>query len=272
MTDEQRDDFDDPILKAALKRACGDERAPADLRRRIAAALANDSASAPRQPAIGPRPIRPWRRPVYYAAAALLLIALGVSLYQLTRKEGGEGPIPVNRVVADEVLVAMVRTHDRCVAEGDSHHLAGLPRDDFEAIGRSLAERVRHDVLSVNLADEGWRFRGAAVCPVGERRAAHLVYARGSQTLSIFSVLVEPRPDQTDSTCKTSVAAHPLAAMRIGKTVHALVCHGPANLMSPEECERLLNGHQDRIASPGLSRADAELLYAVQTGSARRGE
>src|SRR5262245_42533676 len=94
--------FDDPELKAMLKRALGSEVAPAGLRQRITKAI---EARERQQQAVRLR----WQKPVFrIAAAAVLLLGLGLAYTLIFSKE---------RAAPQWFAAAMVKTHDESPAD-----------------------------------------------------------------------------------------------------------------------------------------------------------
>ena len=85
MLENDRNQFDDPILKSAVRRAWGAERAPDGLRTRVAGMLA-ESAATEEVSAEDPVPMRlvnrdfGWRLPAWFGYAAAALVILTVSL------------------------------------------------------------------------------------------------------------------------------------------------------------------------------------------------
>ena len=74
MSDPSPSFFDDPVLKAALRRTVGQERAPASLRTRMQTLLATEAAKPRAQTRT-----RNWRNnPLVGLAAAAMLISLGL--------------------------------------------------------------------------------------------------------------------------------------------------------------------------------------------------
>jgi hypothetical protein len=211
MRDEELNQFDDPELKAALKRALGAEKAPELLRARIAKLLAepratdNEQAEAVKFVAgrvasedTGSKPVRiGWVGPAWgLAVAAMLVVSIGLltlHLQTLGRKSTEMPALPV--AFAD----ALVTRHDICCALPDHHILNGVPDDDFRLMTQKLRERLGFPALAV-AAGDGWQFKGAsASCRVGDVRSAHLVFKKNDESLSIFSIAVaaESWPDGT---------------------------------------------------------------------------
>ena len=181
MTDPSPSSFDDPVLKAALKRTVGTERAPAQLRTRIETLL----------PAKAARPVpqtretraRNWRNHplVGLAAAAMLIIGIGLIWYQLS-PPNDDNPYALPIAMAAD----MVDAHDRMLGQATVHSL-DVPRDDLGRIQKTLKEKLGHPVLVASLGKD-WEVAGARVAKVGATDASQVVLRKGNETVSIFSV------------------------------------------------------------------------------------
>jgi hypothetical protein len=166
---------DDPQLRAALKHALGAQTAPAELRQRIAKALDSESGSATAVP--GRKAFRlTVSRAILYGIAAVLLVAVGVKMWP-----SAEEPAP------DWFAAAMATTHDRCAALPDHHLIPEVKDDNLSDLRKVLSEKLGHSVL-IAMLDDGWKFGGAGICNIGRFPASHLIFTRGEDTISIFSV------------------------------------------------------------------------------------
>ena len=117
-----------------------------------------------------------------WATAAMVL--LGFSLAVWFAQPGSAIP---GRPLPRAVAVALVKRHDDCCRLAD-HHLA--PPDssvDLSLTAHWLARRVKAPVLAVMLGD-GWTYCGAGPCRVAGVPSGHLIYRRGEQQLSLFSL------------------------------------------------------------------------------------
>ncbi|WP_428938217.1 hypothetical protein [Fontivita pretiosa] len=177
--------FDDPALKAALRRALGGETAPPQLRERIAQALRAERAAGQTQPT--GQNLRRWRTPLYgLAAAAALLLGLGLvySFFWNT-----------DRSVPPYFATAMVEASRRSLGEdrarnaehGIADPLAAIPATDLAAARAKLLAELRHPVLVIDPGD-GWTFQGASLSEVGGTRAARFVFTRGDATICVYSL------------------------------------------------------------------------------------
>jgi hypothetical protein len=212
MAEADYEKFDDPGLKAAICRAWGRERAPVRLRQRL---IASGSASSGAQaaPHIGMQ--RHFRRPVMgLAAAAMLLIALGISLRfwhnPNDTRTTSASVLPAS--LADE----LVARHDGCCAAKD-HHLPGVSTDNFILIGQQLRQKLGFPILAARLPGS-WNFHGASVCPVGSTSSGHLLFENakkqgGTEFVSIFSLPHAFVDDHCPSgECAQIDDKHPMAA------------------------------------------------------------
>ncbi len=174
--------FDDPVLKAALKRAVGAESAPPSLRQRVERSLAAEAARPTTSPAQQAQQAR-WRRHPLVGVAAAAVLILGVSLifnHFWSGEQTGDYRLPA--LLASN----MVSTHDDALGQAELHQL-DVPRDDLNKIRDTLKDKLGHPVLVASLGPE-WKLEGARVAKIGETDAAQLVYTKGADKVSVFSV------------------------------------------------------------------------------------
>src|SRR5687768_13490153 len=153
MSSDSPSPFDDPVLKAAVKRAVGMERAPESLRARVEAALAAETAATMRRAAHRPSG---WRSNplVGLAAAAMLIIGVGLIYTNVWCTDDGRLTELPERMALD-----MAAAHDRALASANPHEIEA-PKDDLNAIRKSLKDKLGHPVLVASLGNE-WEFQGA---------------------------------------------------------------------------------------------------------------
>jgi hypothetical protein len=181
--------FNDPSLKAVLRRALAGEVAPASLRSRVEALFEDDSNLPSKgKRSHGRRSI--WRHPLIgLAAAAVILVSLGTGAW-IWRAERSSAQLAASPALPEFYAQDLVVRHDACCALPDHHFLKGVPDDDFRLMTQKLREKLGFPALAAAVGD-GWKFDGAAAaCKVGPAISAHLVFKQGSQSLSIFSVAV----------------------------------------------------------------------------------
>lgn len=234
---------DDPALRSALKRALGDETAPESLRRRITQ-LTMDQAgwSQPRtQSARSIWLAGFWRRPIMRLAAAVFVLGLvGVyAVWQFTPKALADKPGP-------DVLAALVKTHDACCA-AKSHSFEGMKAKDIRESCRLLAEKLHDPVLSADLRQDGWVFKGAYICNVGDQKSAHMIFEKDGRQMSVFSVSAPRCAKKSTCSFKQEVADHLVAGFVKNGRAYCLVGYSPKHNMKLEEVASLLEKHQDEL-------------------------
>ena len=203
-------EFDDPVLKAAVMRAWQNESAPPQLRARIERAIATEAAKT------ATRAKMQWRNSplVGIAAAAMILIsaALLFNFYQSSEPA-------MARTLPNDIATEMTDAHDAAMARSSHHHLAGVPQNDLEKIRQSLREKLGHPVLVASLGSD-WKFEGV------------LVFTRGSETVSLISVSIAGRAyapeDGTDY--NQTFNGHPMAGVTYGEAVHCVIGSTNSNL------------------------------------------
>ena len=241
------DQFEAPELKMAVKRLYAAERAPAGLGQRVESILRTEQAA--------PRPMRIYRAVLWQQAAAALIL---VGLTGLIVRANYERKHPVG----NQTLLAMVRTHDYCCRNGNRHQWANIPQNDFVLMGQTMASTIKEPVLAADIGD-GWSFVGAAMCPVDGKTSAHLVYSRGGQFLSIFSIPASSCQKVRDGGFGSEeINNHMIAGFAHTGGVYCMVGSCPQKNLQLDEIQQLLKKHQgDLIAPrPQSSFAMVELL------------
>ncbi len=254
--------FDDPVLKQAVRRAWGDEKAPAGLAARCRAAMAEEL-SGPlhlNQPDTGLN-TRMWghaRSWGGWAMAALVLLTVGLGYLYFAGP-----PSRSNAVLAGGIPVSLIEdviaTHDHCSSRYlANHHNVGCPKTDYPQIKQTLEQRLGHRVLVTPVA--GWEFRGAADCATAgsHKQCAHLLFERPDrkQTLSVFSMPYEGectlRPAEVFA---EQIERHPVAGFVEGQEIYCLVGYAPDGSLTVAEVKTVTetyrqNLHAIRIVYP----------------------
>ncbi len=227
-------DFDEPAVMRAVQRAWGAEQAPQRLRGRISRLMATASSiDAATATATSASAAEQWRSRAYgLAAAAVIVLSVGllVLYYQgmfnrITGSGGTAYPIvlPSKTEVPLTLARSMLATHTACGKLHDHHTVKDLDGDTYAALTVKLTADLGFPTLVRSIGPE-WKFKGASTCDVGGLRGAHLMFARGDQTISIFSL---------PSSCMTGVAPgaqyegtvddHPVAGFARPGTVYAVI-------------------------------------------------
>jgi hypothetical protein len=271
-TDANLSSFDDPGLKAAVRRAWGHERATEALRARVfALAAANrplDSSAPTGAPAVITT-IRPsvWQHPwLRYglAAAAMVLIGFGVA-YRLDDtpfgrdRFGGIGGTEVTftSTVPPPIAQGLLDSHDRCSKYPDHNAYPDVPGDNFPAMRRRLQEHLGFPVLAGNVEEalgrSGWRFKGAAVCKVGDVNAAHLVFVRDGQAISVFSLPPSScrHAGRTPHECEDPNPDHPTAVFVWSDGVHCVVGSSTDRSLSLDQVRAVLEHLRRSLGANG---------------------
>ena len=256
--------FDEPGLKAAVRRAWGNESAPASLRQRIEGLAAQERADVIRVDRSA------WRRRARVAlmsAAAVLLVGVGIYLRQMNEQKpstlvasAATQPLPA------ELGTQLVSRHDFCTtAAPENHHFfVAAPKSNFKAISQKMGEQLNHSVAAASIGKE-WDFRGASICLVGSARSAHLIYASGDAFVSVFSL---------PSTCigescrnyptELAMDGHPMAGFVQDGAFYCVVASTAGKtLVSLEEVRTLRDHLRESVVARGK---DGELLHVIATG------
>ena len=250
MAETEPNSFEDPGLKAAIRRAWGEERCPDALRARVRESMAADGP--------GPVPISRsrWspRRPLAGLAwAAIVLIAVALVL-KFSRSTGHHdvavGPLPAS------LSSELVERHDKCCAAPD-HHMPGLSRDNFAEIQKELHQKLGFPILSADPTG-GWQFHGGSICRVGDTPSGHLVFQRGKEFVSLFSL-----PHQfvagvmNSGDCLQIASEHPMAGFVTPNGFYCIVGSSSDGSLTLEQVRSMrddLRGDVARAASPPALR------------------
>jgi hypothetical protein len=247
-------EFVDPALKSAVKRTCCGERCPAALRTRIENLLHEESTHRSRN-------WKPWLiGPL--AAAALILLAIGVwtRLYQAS-------PPPTQLAALPASLQAdLIQRHDHC-CKVKNHQGLPVRIDNDSAIASAMRHRLSHAVLMDRPSEPGWTFRGASICPVGSIPSGHLVFVKGPDALSVFSLPASCDPClQNGNQCEMTTDGHLIVAFAKDGALFCLVGSGPQGTISMDELNKMRDKMKPDVvaARPVETRpAFAELIYPL---------
>jgi hypothetical protein len=232
--------------------------APLPLANRIQQALAAEADPVPARTA------RPRPRFISLAAAACLaLVSLSLMFFQIYQTFAPRQTLAVKSLdVPTDLAVQMVARHDADAADPDHHFLPGVPQNDMAKITKALARALDQRVLVTDLPD-GWVFRGAALCPVGSERSAHLLFTRGNETLSLFSLPNVDYPSNSgDTPYEAMVSNHPIAGFTHGNGFYCLVGSSPDGKLTLDELKSLRDQLED-TAVFALSPASTPATVAV---------
>jgi anti-sigma factor RsiW len=236
--------FDDPALKAAVRRVCSAERTPEQLRQRISRMMSESSPADPHLDSPPPANLKIalWNRPAL-RWDAVLLPALG-GLYAWV----APGDRPAH--IGSEVLAAMVQTHDDCWQLA-THIDHGADVQDLRAIANALCAKLAEPVLVANLAEDGWQFRGAAICKVNGHDCAHLMFTKQGQRMSVFSLPASSCNGAVEGGIyAVDIDGHAVAGFVRAGGAFTMVGHCPKRGLKSQEVATLLRKHQgDVIAS-----------------------
>ena len=269
--------FEDPALKLALARAIPSFKTPEHLRDRIILALkTGDATPMPPVPmreihtphtvanSYGQMRIHPqtmaangWSTLLPgMAIAASMLISIGLMAFFLS---GSAQAMPKT------FEAAAIARHDECCGAPD-HHLPVIRNATYPEIGRFLRQELHRPVLAVDLTSDGWTFSGAAICPIAGVRTGHLLFRKGSETLSIFSLPASALPTlaQHQSYQGTTADGHALIVRAENGALYCLVGHAGNSELTVDQLDDIFDRHSaeatvaeatgSRISVAGISR------------------
>ena len=157
----------------------------------------------------------------------------------------------------------LVKSHEHCCHAADHHHL-NASKDDDVAIAQAMRQRLSRAVLMARPADTGWYFRGAAICPVGDAPAGHLVFAKNDDVVSVFSLPMAAIPNATDGEqFQTTIDGHPIAAFTKDGGLFCLVSSGPLGSLTEKDLAQMRDRMEDRVTTASGSLTPAHDAVAV---------
>lgn len=256
MKADEPTELNDPALKSAVQRACGGQCCPAALRSRIEKLLHEDSRAA--------HPSHRWRSKLWViwplAVTALILLAVGVRpLLHPAAPPTSFAPVLPASLQAD-----LIQRHDHC-CKAKNHQRLPVRITDDAAIASAMRNRLSHAVLMDR--PSGWTFRGASICPVGSTPSGHLVFVKGPDALSIFSLPASCDPGiHNGNQCEMTTNGHLIVAFAKDDALFCLVGSGPQGTITLDELSKMSDQMKPAVlaARPSEARpAVAELLYLL---------
>jgi hypothetical protein len=254
-------EFEDPALKQAVRRAFAGEgeAAPAALRQRVEAIFAAGAVAGTK---LGPAQEEPLRRPdrSWWArqltpknavAAAIALLAIAFMFWELRSEFITTSPPShyARTTFPDSFAVAMVAAHENCAKLPD-HHL--IPGKDPASVKAPLAAAAGMTVAATDLGD-GWQFEGAGLCNVGGVKAAHLLFARGKDTISMISMPAPASLASFNGTYTEVVQDHPMSGVVSGGAVYCLIASAPDHAVTSHDLELLLERVKVQVGQHGCA-------------------
>lgn len=191
---EEAEEFRDDDLRQALRRAMEAPVAPAALRGRVQAAMADDAAL--------PLQLRPpahlLRGHRVAIAASVLGLLGGYLVYQVTHQpEVAPLAMASSAALPPPVAYSLAEQHLTAVSQQLLQPAAPASEADFQTARQSLQRKLRLTMPTAELRAHGWRFCGAATCQLNGVDAAHFRFARGKENLSLFVLPQTPDLPQT---------------------------------------------------------------------------
>lgn len=239
--------FDDPTLKAALKRATAQVAAPAaasdSLRQRVTQLLVETRVSETSSP-VPHRPIRlpflAWFHPTRQLAIAASIagLVLGAGLFISLDQFRPGAHSHLGYAMSTPVLMQTVLArHDAL-----SQSVAGVPglinanNAPYPRICDEVGRQTSLNFPRLDLSSRGWRFAGAKVYQTPEGSSAQLFYGRAKQSLSIFLVPSGIAPAELP--CGL-IRGRLVAGHIAGKTAFIVVGNGPTDTLTLAEVDAI---------------------------------
>jgi hypothetical protein len=202
--------------------------------------------------------------PVAIAAGVLLVVGLA-GLFRESRLTLPGGLRP-------DLARAMEIRHEFCATLPDHHRLpAHVDRNNYEQICSAFTSELGYKALVAGLPGD-WQFKGAAICPVGTVRSAHLVFVQGDRSVSIFSLRAPEVRGRGDFTAELGKAN--IAGFADGGHVYVLLGERENGSFSIDELTRMREQLRHEIRTVQASArpfqptlATSDLMYDYGSGS-----
>jgi hypothetical protein len=231
--------FDDPALRAALARSIPKERAPQELRNRIAAltAIGKPTTWEDAPPIKLPVFRQKWFR---MAAAALFAVAAVITAVLVNRNQTGVTP---GYEIANSVYKGMVTIHEARKNNTASPETVTT----LASAGQQLSKQLGRPVWAPDLTKDGWTFHGGAIRTLGSSQVAQLFFTKGAESLSVLSLPSSLAKGAKDgSTYETTFSGTPIAGFLKKDGLFCIVRQGQAE-PSTREIKALLDKHRDAV-------------------------
>lgn len=224
--------FDDPALKAALRRSLGMERAPASLMERIRASAAGEQE----------RVIPLFRRPFFrQAIAAVLLVGLSVALVIVWRSNRKD-PYAEAYAIPNSLYKAMVNQHEERGAQVEKDAVTQL------ASATQLAKQLGRGILAPDLTQDGWTFEGGAIRTWASGQVAQLYFSKGQARISVLSMPASVAASAKEGyTYQTTFSGTPIAGVVKEGGLHCLIGSDQGQSLNAGDLSVLLNQHVGEI-------------------------
>jgi hypothetical protein len=239
--------FDDPALKAALRRSLGQESAPAALRDRIKAMAGQNAPVAQKTAPFSAdqqKPIPLFRRSPLYrlAVAAVLVIGFGGLAYQIWQMN--KSPYDQTQVFSSALYQSMLDTHHA------RQNMTGTDPVTSMDSAASLSAQIGQPVFVADLTREGWTFKGGAVRKVGSDQAAELYFTKGKSAVSVFSLPASLVPNAKEGqSYEVLFGGAAIAGFTKGKGLFCIVeTNQDGPVTDSGQVRRLLEVHQNQIS------------------------
>lgn len=223
--------FDDPALKLALRRAIPTVSCPEALRARIQQA-ADDLAAPeplrlPQTPAAPLSPLRFLHAHRMAIAASILGLAGGMALFNFTGNPSEElASIDADASVLQPVAYSLATQHagmsdDPILMRNHAHATA---ERNLPAVSANLQRQLGRPLPLDTFAAAGWQFHGADDCRLANCSGTHLVFLRPGQSVSMFILPAEAADKLADGRLYTlTTGDKPVAAAVRGRWLICLV-------------------------------------------------
>jgi hypothetical protein len=119
------------------------------------------------------------------------------------------------------VSAEMIAAHDNCAKLPDHHLVTG---NDPATVLAKIAQGTVPPSVPALTSPPNWQFKGGGLCTVGDSKAAHLLFANGRETVSVFALGAPNNCSRGNSALfREVVNGHAVEAFVYGGSVYGVV-------------------------------------------------
>ncbi len=227
-TDEQ---FDDPALKLALRRAIPAATCPEALRARIQQAAdelaAPEPLRLPQTPATPRSPLRFLHAHRMAIAASILGLAGGMALFNFAGNSSEElAAIDTDASVLQPVAYSLAQQHSGMSDDPMliQNHAQATAERNLAAASEIVQKQLGRPLPFDTFTAAGWQFHGADACRLDNSSGTHLIFGRPGQSVSMFILPAQAAGHFADGHLYTMTTGQkPVAAAIRGRWLICLV-------------------------------------------------
>jgi hypothetical protein len=165
--------------------------------------------------------------------------------------------------VPASLVLDMTKTHDLCAKLPDHHK---IPGDNPAALHEKLSAGASVSASTISLGAD-WTFKGAGLCDVGDKKAAHLLLVRADEYVSIFSMSVPEECGYGGDPYKDIYEKHVVTGFRKDAALYCVVGSAEKRELGKNDLDPILEKVKASIA---MGRLSSEQMTAIAAATGHR--